>query len=236
MKSKPLLLGLALGQAFALSVIADDWPQWLGPKRDGVWRESDIVKKFPTGGPKVNWRVPIGGGYAGPAVANGRVFIMDRQLAKDTANPDNQFDQGMIPGSERVVCLEEKTGRELWVHEYDCGYTVSYPAGPRATATVDGDRVYTLGAEGNLLCLNTESGKVLWEKDFKKEYGVKSPVWGFTGHPLIRGGHLICLARGNGSTAVCYDKLTGKEIWRSLTAREPGYCPPTLIRAGGWSN
>ena len=67
----------------------------------------------------MNWRVPIGGGYAGPAVANGRVFIMDRQLAKDTANPDNQFDRGMIPGSERVVCLEEKTGRELWVHEYD---------------------------------------------------------------------------------------------------------------------
>ena len=79
---------------------ADDWPQWLGPKRDGVWRERDIIKKFPTGGPKVNWRVPIGGGYAGPAVANGRVFIMDRQLAKDTANPDNQFDRGMIPGSE----------------------------------------------------------------------------------------------------------------------------------------
>ena len=100
---------------------------------------------------------------------------MDRQLAKGTANPDNQFDRGMIPGSERVICLDEKTGRELWVHEYDCGYTVSYPAGPRATATVDGDRVYTLGAEGNLLCLNAESGKVLWQKDFK---GVRGEVAG----------------------------------------------------------
>ena len=233
MKSKKFLLGMVLGQALGLSVVAADWPQWLGVERDGVWRESGILKKFPEGGPKVNWRVPIGGGYAGPAVADGRVFIMDRHLAKGTANPDNQFDRGMIPGSERVICLEEKTGRELWVHEYECGYTVSYPAGPRATATVDGDRVYTLGAEGNLLCLNAESGKMLWQKDFKKEYGVKSPVWGFTGHPLVRGGHLICLARGKGSTAVCFDKLTGKEVWRSLTAREPGYCPPTLIQAGG---
>ena len=224
---------MALGQALGLSVVAADWPQWLGVKRDGVWRESGILKKFPEGGPKVNWRVPIGGGYAGPAVADGRVFIMDRQLAKGRANPDNQFDRGMIPGSERVICLDEKTGHELWVHEYDCGYTVSYPAGPRATATVDGDRVYTLGAEGNLLCLNAESGKVLWQKDFKKEYGVKSPVWGFTGHPLVRGGHLICLARGKGSTAVCFDKLTGKEVWRSLTAREPGVLS-TDTHPGRW--
>ena len=233
MKSKSLLLGLALGQALGLSALADDWPQWLGAKRDGVWRESGILKEFPDDGPKVNWRVPIGGGYAGPAVAKGKVYVTDRQLAKDATNPDNQFARGHIPGSERVICLDEKTGRQLWMHEYDCGYTVSYPAGPRTTPTVDGDRVYTLGAEGNLLCLNADSGKVLWQKDFKTEYGVKTPVWGFAAHPLVRGGHLICLARGDGSTVVCYDKLSGKEVWRSLTAKEPGYCPPTLIHAGG---
>ncbi|MDP6796086.1 MAG: pyrrolo-quinoline quinone, partial [Verrucomicrobiota bacterium] len=104
MKFKSLLFGLAICQALGLSALvsADDWPQWLGAKRDGVWRESGILKKFPEGGPKVNWRVPIGGGYAGPAVSDGRVFIMDRQLVKGTANPDNQFDRGMIPGSERV--------------------------------------------------------------------------------------------------------------------------------------
>ena len=97
MKSKSLLLGLALGQALGLSALADDWPQWLGAKRDGVWRESGILKEFPDGGPKVNWRVPIGGGYAGPAVAKGKVYVTDRQLAKDATNPDNPICPGAHP-------------------------------------------------------------------------------------------------------------------------------------------
>jgi len=162
---------VALCQTSGLSAMAADWPQWLGTKRDSVWRDSGILKKFTEGGPKVNWRVPIGGGYAGPAVADGRVFVMDRQLAKDTKSPKNQLDRSMIPGSERVICLNEKTGRVLWMHEYKCSYTVSYPAGPRATATIDGNRVYTLGAEGNLLCLNAESGKVLWRKISRRSTG-----------------------------------------------------------------
>ena len=231
-KSKLVFL-LLLGQTLILSVEAEDWTQWLGSKRDGVWREPGILKKFPNNGPKVNWRVPIGGGYSGPAVANGKVFVMDRLLSKGKKNPDNQFDRGAIPGFERVICFDEKTGRELWVHEYSCDYTVSYPCGPRATPTVDGPRVYTLGAEGNLLCLDADSGEVFWEKEFKKEYNVKAPKWGFTGHQLVHGGHMKCLARGNGTTVVCYDKLTGKEAWRALTAREPGYSPPTIIHAGG---
>ena len=77
-----LVLLLLLCQAIILSVEAEDWTQWLGSKRDGVWREPGILKKFPNNGPKVNWRVPIGGGYAGPAVANGKVFVMDRLLSK----------------------------------------------------------------------------------------------------------------------------------------------------------
>ena len=117
-QATPEIYTLYLRDALPIS-LADDWPQWLGAKRDGVWRESGILKEFPDGGPKVNWRVPIGGGYAGPAVANGRVYVTDRQLAKDATNPDNQFARGHIPGSERVICLDEKTGRQLWMHEYD---------------------------------------------------------------------------------------------------------------------
>jgi outer membrane protein assembly factor BamB len=213
--------------------LADDWPQWLGPERDAVWRETGILEKFPADGPKVRWRVPIGGGYTGPAVADGRVFVMDRQLSTGTSNPRNAIDRSRIPGTERVLCLSEKDGALIWKHEYDCPYSISYAGGPRATPLVSGGRVYCLGAEGNLLCLDAADGKLIWSHDFKQEFRVNSPIWGFAGHPLLDGRKLICLAGGDGSVAVAFDKDTGKEIWRALSAREPGYCPPTIIAAGG---
>src|SRR5580704_11281722 len=103
-------------------LLGDDWPQWLGPRRDGVWREKGLVEKFPAGGPKVEWRTPagvIGEGYAGPAVADGRVFISDRLRAKGAAGPTGGFDKGTFPGQERVHCLDQKTGKVLWTHSYD---------------------------------------------------------------------------------------------------------------------
>src|SRR5436853_5156986 len=109
MKTFPRLHGRTFGLVLGFLTIAvlhgDDWPQWLGPQRDGVWRESGIVEKFPTNGLTFRWRVPVGGGYSGPAVANGRVYVMDRQLAKDAKPPSNAFSRGEIPGSERVLCL-----------------------------------------------------------------------------------------------------------------------------------
>jgi outer membrane protein assembly factor BamB len=228
--SAAVMLGVILSGPRAA---ADDWPQWLGPERDGIWRETGIIQKFPAAGPAVRWRVPIGGGYTGPAVADGRVFVMDRQVAGGAANPRNAFDRSRIPGNERVLCLNEKDGAILWKHEYDCPYAISYAAGPRATPLVSGGKVYTLGAEGNLLCLDATDGKVIWSRDFKRDFGVNTPTWGFAGHPLLDGRKLICLVGGEGSVAVAFDKDSGKEIWRALTAREPGYCPPTIITAGG---
>src|SRR5688572_14919602 len=168
-------------------VRGDDWPQWLGPQRDAVWRETRIVEKFPDGGPPVRWRREIGGGYAGPAVANGRVYVTDRRLAKGTNNPADPFARGIIPGTERVLCLDETDGKILWQHEYDCPYTIAYPAGPRATPVVDAGKVFTLGAEGNLFCLDAAKGEVIWSRDLKKDFGVKAPMWGFAGHPLLDG-------------------------------------------------
>src|SRR5262245_56086154 len=155
---------------FALLTIApgakaDDWPQWLGPQRDGVWRETGIVEKFPEGGPVVRWREKIAAGYTGPAVAEGRVFVMDRQLAEGAANHPEPFPQrprAGIPGSERVLCLNEADGALIWDHKYEAPYTVSYPLGPRATPVVHEGRVYTLGTEGHLFCLEAENGKVVW--------------------------------------------------------------------------
>jgi outer membrane protein assembly factor BamB len=212
---------------------ADDWPQWLGPNRDSVWRESGILEKFPTNGPTIVWRASVGGGYAGPVVAQDRVFLVDRQLAAGASNPVDQFDRSVIRGFERVLCLSDKDGQVLWKHEYECPYSISYPAGPRAAPLVSEGRVFTLGAEGNLLCLQASSGEVVWSRDFKKDFGAKTPMWGFAGHPLLDGNRLICLVGGAGSTVVAFEKNTGKELWRALTAEEPGYSSPVIYEAGG---
>jgi outer membrane protein assembly factor BamB len=209
---------------------ADDWPQWLGPKRDAVWRETGILDKFPAGGPKVRWRTPIGGGYAGPAVAKGRVYVLDRVLPKDANNP-------RVAGKERVLCLDESSGKILWKHEYACPYRIAYPVGPRATPVVHDGKVYTLGAMGHLFCFDAEEGKILWSKHFPTDYKAPIPMWGFAAHPLIDGDKLICLAGGTDSIAVAFDRNTGAEKWRSLSFKKSdtqlGYCPPMIYTLGG---
>lgn len=216
----------------ALPAAAADWPQWMGPNRDDVWSETGIVETFPEGGPKFLWRKPISGGFAGPAVAGGKVYVTDyvRVSGDDKPAPTRRNE---LLGKERVLCLDANTGDELWKHEYECNYTISYPAGPRCTPTVDGDRLYTLGAMGDLLCLDTNSGKVIWSKNLPQAYEAQVPLWGYAGHPLVYKNLLICAAGGKGSAVVALDKSSGEEVWKALTAPEIGYSPPTLVEAGG---
>src|SRR6185436_6596466 len=138
-----------------------------------------------------------------------------------------------VKGKERVLCLNAADGKEIWKHEYECPYKISFASGPRCTPTVDSGKVYALGAEGNLFCLSADKGKVLWSHDFKTDYKAQTPQWGFTGHPLVDGEKLICLVGGPGSVAVAFNKNTGKEIWKALSAKDQGYAPPSIIEAGG---
>ncbi|MFN5622817.1 MAG: PQQ-binding-like beta-propeller repeat protein [Planctomyces sp.] len=227
---------LGLGMVLSLScsaVSADDWPQWMGPQRDNVWREDGLLEKFPAGGPKVLWSTPVAGGYSGPAVSGGKVCITDYVTA-DNVKVDN-FDRREFSGTERIHCLDEATGKVLWTHEYPVKYSISYPAGPRCTPVMHEGLVYALGAEGHLFCLSTDSGKVVWSHDLKKEYSTTAPLWGYAAHPLIDGDNLLTLAGGEGTHIVALNRLTGQEVWRSTSsgAQGQGYCPPTIINHGG---
>jgi outer membrane protein assembly factor BamB len=223
--------------AIVLSVLAptargDDWPQWMGPERDGVWRETGIVKAIPAAGLPVKWRSEVMGGYSGPAVAKGRVYLMDYDRREgEVANAPN--DRTTLAGRERVICLDATNGSLVWKHDYDCPYSISYASGPRCTPTVADGKVYTLGSEGNLFCLDAATGRVIWSKDFKKDYSAPTPLWGFCGHPLVDGNRLVCLVGGEGSVAVAFDKDTGRELWQALSASESGYCPPSIIESAG---
>jgi outer membrane protein assembly factor BamB len=166
-------------------------------------------------------------------VAQGRVYVTDRRLPETAVASSDPFQRAAIAGGERVLCLNETDGKLLWQHQYDCTYTISYPAGPRVAPLVNDGKVFTLGAEGNLLCLDAENGKELWSHDFKKEFNTKTPMWGFAGHPIIDGDKIICLVGGAGSTLIAFNRNTGKEIWRALSTEEPGYSSPILCEAGG---
>ena len=224
---------------FALALLgpparADDWPQWMGPTRDGAWAETGVARTLPKGGPKRLWAAPVSAGYSGPAVADGKVYVTDRVLAIGAKNPDDPFDtKQKVNSTERVLCFDAKTGDQLWKHEYPCVYQISYPAGPRCTPTVSGGKVYALGAMGDLHCLDAKTGKVVWAKNFPKDYGAKVPTWGFCGHPLAYKNLLICTVGGENAVAVAFDAETGAEKWKALNARDLGYSPPTLVRAGG---
>ncbi len=219
----PFVFSLLSGQL----VCADDWPRWMGEKMDGIWRETGIIESFPENGPPVVWRCKIGGGYTGPAVAAGRVFVMDR--LKDSGKGrevENELRKhGEVPGSERVLCLDAATGKAIWSHTYERSYKIAYPTGPRCTPFVDGERVYTLGAMGDLICFQASDGKVAWEKQIRDEYGARPPLWGYAAHPLIVGDRLFVTVGGKDSAVVCFDKHTGTEIWRAANASDIGYAP-----------
>ena len=228
-----IVLTLLCTLALLPAANADDWPQWRGPKRDGVWRESGIVEKLPE---KLTyrWRKPIGGGYASPSVAGGRVYVADRALSDGVRNPDDPFQKQKLQGGERVLCFDSKTGAELWKHEYPAQYEIQYPCGPRAAPTVDGGKVYTLGAMGDLFCLDAEKGGVVWSRNLLKDFKAEINAWGYSASPLVDGKNLIVLAGGHpGACVVALEKETGKELWRSKDLKDPGYCAPEIFEVGG---
>jgi outer membrane protein assembly factor BamB len=212
------------------NVSADDWPRWMGPQYDGIWRETGMIDSFPESGPKVLWRQAIGAGYSGPSVAGGRIFSMDRTRDDGVGIKVENKVPGAMPGGERIRCLDLKTGTELWSHTYDCPYKIAYPTGPRCTPTVDGEFVYTLGAMGHLKCLTAAKGDLIWEKQLTEVYEARPPFWGYASHPFVDGENLIVPVGGKGTGLVAFEKKTGKEVWRSVTTNDIGYAPVVMYQ------
>ena len=213
-----LVFGLSAFLCLA-SARADDWPQWRGPNRDGVWREDGLVERFAGSQLKLRWQADVGSGYSGPTVAGGRVFVTDRLV-----EPTQQ---------ERVLCFDWETGRPLWKHVYDCPYVkVGYTAGPRASVTIDDGRAYSLGTMGHLFCFEAASGKILWSHQLAEEYRVRMPIWGLASAPLVEGDLLIVQCGGEQACIVAFDKRTGAERWKALDDRA-SYSAPIMIEQAG---
>ena len=195
---------------------ADDWPQWRGPERNGISKETGWLSQWPAEGLKKMWEVNVGVGYSTMSVSQGRVYTM-----------------GNVEDTDRVSCFDAESGKPLWKHEYPClakdpnGYH-----GTRCTPTVDGNRVYTLSRHGNFFCLDAESGKVIWSKDFKKDFDGATPKWGFSGSPLIEKGWVLTEVSGNGASVVAFDKLTGAVVWKNGDDRA-GYSSLIAFDHGG---
>ena len=199
---------------------ADDWPQWRGAARDGNWNESGIRDDLPDGQLKLDWSVEIGPGYTGPTVADGRVYVMDRQAENRNA-------------AERILCFDSRTGNSIWKHEYPADYRISYTAGPRASVTIHNGYAYAVGAMGHFHCLDAKSGAVIWKRDLQSEYNIKMPIWGIAASPLVYGDFVIQQVSGaDGACMVAFQRVDGKEVWRSLADRA-GYSSPILIKQAG---
>jgi outer membrane protein assembly factor BamB len=197
---------------------ADDWPQWRGPTRDGVWRETGLVEKF--AGPEVPivWRVPVGAGYSGPTIAGGKVYLTDRLI-----EPTQQ---------ERVHCFDAATGKLVWSYVYEAQYRVGYPAGPRANVTVADGKAYALGTMGHLHCFDAATGKILWMHELSPEYKIRMPIWGISGAPLVEGNLLIVQVGGENACLVAFDKETGVQRWRALDD-DASYAAPIMVEQAG---
>ena len=201
------------------SVAGDEWPQWRGPNRDGVWSESGLISKFDSPKIQLRWRVPISSGYSGPTVANGLVYVSDRVVEpKET---------------ERVHCFKWQTGEQVWSHEYDCPYGgVGYQAGPRASVIIDDGFAFSLGATGTLICFEAARGEIVWSRDLKTEYKIRMPKWGISASPVIENDLLIVQIGGQNACLVALDRKSGAERWRSQSD-EASYSAPMVIDQAG---
>jgi outer membrane protein assembly factor BamB len=216
-------IGLAVALLLATVVRADDWPQWRGPNRDGVWRERGALQPFSPKGLQARWRVPVGPGWSSPVVAKGKVYLTESHLQRPRAE-------------ERVLCFAEANGKLLWAYPYevhypDFAFTPQQETGPSATPVVAVGKVYALGGNGHVHCLDAHTGRMLWERRLEKDYKIE--VLMCRASPLVDGNLLILFVGGKpGACVLALDKDSGKDVWKALDESVSNSSPIILTVAG----
>jgi len=221
MKNRCLLVGALVACGWTLLAWADDWPQWRGPDRTGSSKETGLLKEWPKDGPKLLWQnKEIGGGYSTPAVVGDNVYLMaDRK------------------GREYVIALAIKDGKEEWaidIGKVGVNKGPPYP-GARSTPTIDHNRIYALGSDGDLVCLEKDNGKVVWSKNLKKAFKGEPGLWAYSESVLIDGDKLICTPGGQEADLVALKKSDGSTIWKCgiPDGDTAGYASPIVMTVGG---
>ena len=212
-----VLVGIAcfLGLTAPREISADDWPQYRGPNRDGISRETEWGTANWSGGtPKILWRAAIGIGFSSIAVSNGHAYSM-----------------GNIEGNTDVLfCLDVETGREVWRYSYPCPLDPkNHEGGPHATPTVDRDLVFILSKMGHLACFEAATGKLRWYKDFRAEFGAQPPEWGYSGSPLVVGNKVIVEVGASNASLVAFDRNTGQIAWKA-SSDKAAYSSPVYFK------
>ena len=208
-------LGLA-GLTMASASAFDDWPQWRGAKRDGVSAERGLLKDWPSGGPPVAWRATgAGTGFSSFSAAHGRLYTL-----------------GARGDTEYLMAYDAATGKKVWEIAHGRRFGNDMGDGPRSTPTVDGDRLYTFGASGDMSAVDSATGKVFWKANLLEKLGGSNIRWGLSESPLVLSDRILVAPGGRSAAIVALNKGDGSVIWKSLTD-EPGYSSAVLHEAGG---
>ena len=193
-----------------------NWPQWRGPNRDGVSKETGLLKQWPADGPPLAWKAAgAGRGYSSFAISNGKLYTM-----------------GLRGDREFVLAFDVATGKEAWATAHGSAFRNDRGDGPRGTPTVDGDRIYALGGNGDLSALDARTGKIVWSKNVLKEFGGSNITWGISESPLVIGNKVLVNAGGPGASIVALNKANGTVIWKSQSD-EAGYSSGIPLEING---
>jgi outer membrane protein assembly factor BamB len=203
--------------SLAAQVPVADWPQFLGPTRDGVYHGPPLAESWAPAGPRVVWRKPVGQGFAGPAVVGGRVIVFHR-----------------VGAEEVVESLDAATGTSIWRYAYPTRYRddFGFDEGPRAVPVVSNGMIYTFGAEGQLHAIELATGKRVWSEDTMKRFGVPKAFFGAGGSPLVEDGRVLANIGGDKAGIVAFDAKTGRVLWTS-TDDDASYSSGVAATIGG---